>query len=133
MIITPHSSITTRLISTKLHILCPPYTQFYLPNLKKIGSVAPKIFVPKNSPILFTFFFFKGNLSQIRTIELIYFIVMYQYGTWGLPLIKMTTPQNTVNVLRPGHLLSKILILSTSGGHEYLFQFCVIFTLSFSC
>ena len=33
MIITPHSSITTRLISTKLHILCPPYTQLRVHNI----------------------------------------------------------------------------------------------------
>ena len=40
------------------HILCPPYTRPYIPNLKEIGPVVREIRVPENCPIFFTFFFF---------------------------------------------------------------------------
>ena len=39
------------------HILCPPYTRPHIPNLKEIGPVGSKIYVPENCPIFFTFFF----------------------------------------------------------------------------
>ena len=40
------------------HILYPPYTQPYIPNLKEIDPVVYEIHVPENCPIFFTFFFF---------------------------------------------------------------------------
>ena len=51
------------------HMLCLPYTQLYLSNLKEISPVVYEICVSENFPIFFTFFFFfalftKINLSQ---------------------------------------------------------------------
>ena len=43
---------------SNLRILCPPYTQAYIPNLKEISIVVRKIYFPENCPIFFTFFFF---------------------------------------------------------------------------
>ena len=37
------------------HILCPPYMQPYIPNLKKIGPVVHEICVLEDCPIFFTF------------------------------------------------------------------------------
>ena len=39
------------------HILCPPYTRPYIPNLKEIGPAVHEICIPENCPIFFTFFF----------------------------------------------------------------------------
>ena len=51
-------SITTWPISIKFTHLCPPYTQPYILNIKKISPVFHKIYVPENCPIFFTFSFF---------------------------------------------------------------------------
>ena len=40
------------------HILYPPYTRPYIPNLKEICWEVCEICVPENCPIFFTFFFF---------------------------------------------------------------------------
>ena len=57
----PCISITTGLIIrflSNFHILCPPYTRLYVPNLKEISPVVRKIHASENCPIFFTFFFF---------------------------------------------------------------------------
>ena len=40
------------------HMLCPLYTQPFIPNLTEISPVVYEICVPENCPIFFTFFFF---------------------------------------------------------------------------
>ena len=41
-----------------LYIFCLTYTLLHISNLKEIASAVLEIFVPKNCPIFFTFFFF---------------------------------------------------------------------------
>ena len=51
-------SKTTKLISTKFIYFCLTYTLLHISNLKENTSAVLEIFVPKNCPIFFTFFFF---------------------------------------------------------------------------
>ena len=70
---TPHISTTTVLISIKSHILYPPYTRPYIPNVKQISPVVHEIYVPENCPIFHLFLFSyshcftKVTLSQPKT------------------------------------------------------------------
>ena len=55
---------------SNLHILCPLYTQLYLPKLEEIRPVVCEICVPENYSIFFTFFFFaqfyKSNFGPTK-------------------------------------------------------------------
>ena len=54
-------SVSPKLLSRylrNLYIFCLTYTPLHISNLKEIASAVLEIFVPKNCPIFFTFFFF---------------------------------------------------------------------------
>ena len=57
-------SKTTQEFLPNLYIFCLTYTLLHISNLKEIASAVLEIFVPKNCPIFFTFFFF---LLLLRT------------------------------------------------------------------
>ena len=66
-----HISKTTKLISTKFVYIFALYTHYFtLSKLKEITSVLLEIFVPKNCPIFFNFFFFFFACTKLQIIYL---------------------------------------------------------------
>ena len=61
-------SVSPKLLSRflpNLYMSCLSYTLLHISNLKEITSAVLEIFVPKNCPIFFTFFFFTQNYKYI--------------------------------------------------------------------
>ena len=61
-------SVSLKLLSqflSNLYTFCLTYTPLHISNLKEIASAILEIFVPKNCPIFFTFFFFAQNYKYI--------------------------------------------------------------------
>ena len=113
-------SVSPKLLSwflPNLYILCLTYTLLHILNLKEITSAVLEIFVPKNCPIFFTFFFLL--LRTKLQIHLSHIKITF-------PCFDFSQIWNTY-IAHWGLHFSKILRNSKKNWGSYVLWYCKFF------